>query len=300
MLVHNYFNLNTIDQVKQVEETELKGLFNATKTPQGFWLSDHFKHFVLMNNDKLTGKASNIKSIENIRTMIKGAPIERNPNVLKTILTQVELLLSEFLIVQKSNKSSDKKTTSLWSTIKAVFGGDNNEWKVRHKQQVKVKLEVKPLNIQTMNTLWFMCPIEPLPNNVTLSTDLKFNYDGSVYVDFSSQFIPDLNIVSLNNKGDISINIECPSCKDVTVEQQSMTSILVQGEKVAEPSGEPYFNTRRTGNFEVELSLNGLETGLIPNILSLKKQISDGIIRITIPAQKINNKLDKDKHDEEL
>jgi HSP20 family molecular chaperone IbpA len=147
---------------------------------------------------------------------------------------------------------------------------------------------VRQVDVEPMKSLWFICPTEPLPNNIILSNDLRFNHDGSVYIDFSSQFVPDLNIIRLNDKGDVGIRIECPSCQHITVTQQGMTSILVRGEKIAELTEKQYLNTRRVGKFEVEISLNELDKDLILNIGAMKTDFTDGVYRITIPNYKNN------------
>ncbi len=292
MIVHNYFNLQTVAEVEQVVETELKQLFNATKHPKGYWLSDNFKHFVLANNNGAEGEAYNKKTIENIRIMIQGANAERNPDVLKRITKEVELLLSKVLVEQKPNTLSIRKDDSekpqswLSRVIRAVVGSQDKELKVSNKQQVQVKLEVRQVDVGPMKSLWFICPTEPLPNNIILSNDLRFNHDGSVFIDFSSQFVPDLNIIHLNDKGDVGIRIECPSCQDVTVTRQGMTSILVRGEKNAESTEKQYLDTRRLGKFELEISLDGLDKDLILNIGALETDFTDGVYRITIPNSK--------------
>jgi HSP20 family molecular chaperone IbpA len=292
LIVHNYFNLQTVAEVERVIETELKQLFNAKKNPLGYWLSNNFKHFVIANSNSAAGEAYNKKTIENIQIMIQSANAKRNPDVLKRIIKEVEGLLSKVLVEKKpdtpSNSKDDSQKPQTWLSrvIRTMWGKDKKEVAVSNKQQVKVKLEVKHADVEPMKNLWFICPTEPLPDNIILSNDLRFNHDGSVYIDFSSQFVPDLNIVRLNDKGDVGIHIECPSCQQVTVTQQGMTSILVRGEKIAEPQEKHYLNTRRVGKFEVEISLDGLEKDLTLNIGSLKTDFTDGILRITIPNNK--------------
>jgi HSP20 family molecular chaperone IbpA len=201
-------------------------------------------------------------------------------------------LLTKVLVEQKPDTPSNNKGDSLkpqtWlnSAIRAIWGRRNEEPIVSRKLQVEVKLKVAQIDIKNMKPLWFICPTEPLPNNIILSNDLGFNHDGSVYIDFSSTFVPDMNIIRLNDKGDIGIRIECPSCQNVTVARKGMTSILVRGEKLAESAEKQYLNTRRVGEFEMEISLDGLEEGLILNIGAMKTGFIDGVFQITVPSEK--------------
>jgi HSP20 family molecular chaperone IbpA len=167
--------------------------------------------------------------------------------------------------------------------------------KLSNKQQVQIELELKNVTVPSMEPLWFICPKHELPDTVTLSKNLGFNQDGSVYVDFSSQFVPNINIVRLNDNGDVSIRIECPSCVGVTANQQGMTSILIQGEKIDEPFQKQYLNTRRVGKFEMEISLDGLEKGLVLSISEMKTVFADGVITITVPSNKSKKKIMADE-----
>lgn len=294
MLVHNYFNLKTVAEIEKVEESELKKIFNAKKNHQGFWLSKNFKHFIIANSDSPAGQAYNSRSIENIRTMIKGANAALNPNVLSTIVKEIELLLGKVLVEKQSENARDnlQNQKSILRTVAAWFGRDSKEeLKLFNKQQVYIELEVKNVTVQSMEPLWFICPKQLLSNNVTLSNDLRFNHDGSVYVDFSSQFVPDLNIIRLNDDGDVGIYIECPTCVHVSAKRHGMTSILVEGEKLHEASEREYLNTRRIGKFEIEISLDGLEKGLILDIGDMEITFNDhSLIKIIVPSDKKGKK----------
>ncbi|CAF1466437.1 unnamed protein product [Rotaria magnacalcarata] len=306
LLIHNYFNLQTIAEVERVEQSELQQLFGAKKNAQGFWLSENFKHFVIAHSNSFAGEAYNNRTIENIRTMIRGANAASSPDVLSTILKEIELLLGKVLIDQPPEKPANEKHTpenpknivqQVVSDVVAWWGRDSKEQlKVYNKQQVQVELELKNVTVAAMDTLWFICPKRVLSNTVTLSKNLGFNQDGSIYVDFSSQFVPDISIVPLNDNGGVSIHIECPSCVHVTADQQGMSSILVQGEKSSELSQEPYLNTRRMGKFQVEISLEGLEKGLVLNISGMKTEVADGLVTINIPrATRGKKKIEPDE-----
>ena len=296
LIVHNYFNLHTIEEVQRVEETELKELFDAKKNPQGFWSSKNFKHFVIAHSESPAGKAYNARAIENIRTMIKGAHAVGTHDVLNKIVNEVESLLSKVLVEELPDKFSDEKIISSDSNnylnrvanyIAAVWhGGSRNELKVSNKQQVEIELEVKSFDIQPVGLLWFICPKHSLSNNITLSKNLAFNQDGSVYVDFSSQFVPNINIVRVNDHGDVRVRLECPLCKEVTASREGMTSILIQGEKTIEPYQVAYLNTRRVGRFEMKIKLDGLEKNLVLNIADMKTEFIDGVVTIHIPSDK--------------
>ncbi|CAM4825343.1 unnamed protein product [Rotaria magnacalcarata] len=306
LLIHNYFNLQTIAEVERVEQSELQQLFGAKKNAQGFLLSENFKHFVIAHSNSFAGEAYNNRTIENIRTMIRGANAASSPDVLSTILKEIELLLGKVLIDQPPEKPANEKHTpenpknivqQVVSDVVAWWGRDSKEQlKVYNKQQVQVELELKNVTVAAMDTLWFICPKRVLSNTVTLSKNLGFNQDGSIYVDFSSQFVPDISIVPLNDNGGVSIHIECPSCVHVTADQQGMSSILVQGEKSSELSQEPYLNTRRMGKFQVEISLEGLEKGLVLNISGMKTEVADGLVTINIPrATRGKKKIEPDE-----
>ncbi|CAF3921654.1 unnamed protein product [Rotaria sp. Silwood1] len=109
LIVHNYFNLKTIEEVERVETTELRNIFNAVKQPQGYWLSEYFKHFVLADSDSKAGKHYNQRSIAEIITMIRGAPAAKENDVLKRIIKEIEKLLSKFLIEQSPSISKQRE-----------------------------------------------------------------------------------------------------------------------------------------------------------------------------------------------
>lgn len=296
LIVHNYFNLQTVEQVQRVEETELKELFSAKRNPQGYWLSKNFKHFVIANSESPAGKAYNNRAIENIRTMIKGANAVLIHDVLNKVVQEIQSLLSKVLVEEVPDKSSNNKDASSNSTgfihrvvdyIAAKWSsGTNEELKVSNKQQVQIELEIQNGTVQPVETLWFICPKHSLSNNIILSKNLGFNRDGSVYVDFSSQFVPNVNIVRLNDNGDVAVRIECPLCAHITADRHGMTSILIQGEKNIEPFKKEYLNTRRVGKFEMEIVLDGLENNLILDITDMRTEFIDGVITVHIPSDK--------------
>ena len=298
MIVHNYFNLQTVAEIEKVEEAELKGLFNARKHLQGYWLSKNFKHFVLAHTDSPAGHAYNTRAIENIRTMIKGANAATNPDVLSKIVGEVELLLGKVLVEKEPENIHDasQEQRSIFSVFALFQSGRKGKLEVFNKHQVHVELEVKNVTVQSMEPLWFICPKQLLSDNVSLSNELRFNQDGSIYVDFSSQFVPDFNIFRLNEDGDVGIHIECPTCVRISAKRKTMTSIIVQGEKLNEPSKKQYLNTRRIGKFEIEISLEKLEEGLILNIGDMETTFNDdGLIKLVVPSDKKGKKnVDKD------
>lgn len=274
----------------------MKELFKAKKNPQGFWLSEHFKHFVIAHSESPAGKAYNSRSIENIRIMINGAYAVRIHDVLSKVVNEIELLLSKVLVEELPEKSSNDKDAS--SDPTSIFGrfknyiranwrsGASDDLKIFNKQQVEVELEVKNVATKPVENVWFIFPKNALPTNITLSKNLGFNQDGSVYVDFSSQFVPNINIARLNDNRDVVIRIECPLCVHVTANRHGMTSILIQGEKNLEPFKKEYFNTRRVGKFEMEVALDGLEKSLVLNIGEMRTEFTDGIITVHIPSDK--------------
>jgi hypothetical protein len=100
--------------------------------------------------------------------------------------------------------------------------------------------------------------------------------------------VPNINIVRLNDDGDVSIRIECPSCTYVTANRKGMTSILIQGEKVDKTFQKQYLNNRRMGKFEMEISLDGLEKDLVLNIGDMTTVFADGVATINVPSHKSN------------
>ncbi|CAF1342829.1 unnamed protein product [Adineta steineri] len=296
LIVHNYFNLNTAEQIQSVEQTELKKMFSAKQNEKDYWVSKNYKHFVFANNNSPFGKAFNKKSIENIRTMISGAHGATNPDVLQKIIQETQNLLRTVLIEEELNNTtanSDKtqKNKGWFSYVVAAafWRSDSKEFHVENKRQVQIELELKNVTFEPKITLWFICPKANLSKNIVLSKNLRFHEDGSVYVDFSSQFVPQFDIIRRNKEGDVVIRLECPLCSNVTVRRKGMTSILIVGEKSRGEIENEYFNTRRIGKFEVEVSLDKLNNShnvnnnLILDLKSMQKSNLDGVIQITIP-----------------
>ncbi|UJR18122.1 hypothetical protein I4U23_005022 [Adineta vaga] len=218
LLVHNYFNLHTIDEVEKTENHELVKLFGARKQPQGFWLSDKFKHFVIACVDSVAGKKYNDLAIEQIRSMIRGANAAKNSDILNTIIRKIEILLSKVLVEESPVKSYNGIKDSQQSFLKSLASGilakisSNREKpiKVMPQRHVNVQLEVQELSLDKEQLLWFICPRSTLAANITLSKNLKFAEDGSVRVDYSSHFVSGVKVFQFEN-GNIQIEVECPS-----------------------------------------------------------------------------------------
>lgn len=293
LIVHNYFNLKTVDEVQSVEENELKILFNAVKQPQGYWLSENFKHFVLASSDSKAGKQYNAKTIEQINIMIRGSQASTEVDVLSRILREIEKLLSKFLIEQSmtavSLKPEEKfgENTSEHGYVAAVISQDHNQQhriELTDKRNIHIKLKIEELLLSESKLLYFICPETSLSDTVILSNNLKFNEDGSVYIDYSSQFIPDMQVSTMNAKGDIIIKIECPSCTPKFVVSIRKRSIIVQAEKIKDVALKDYFNTRRTGKFEVEIPIGKLDEDRFFDYRSVKQRFENGVIIVTISA----------------
>ncbi|CAF4019165.1 unnamed protein product, partial [Rotaria sp. Silwood1] len=261
LIVHNYFNLKTIEEVERVETTELRNIFNAVKQPQGYWLSEYFKHFVLADSDSKAGKHYNQRSIAEIITMIRGAPAAKENDVLKRIIKEIEKLLSKFLIEQSPSISKQREPieeTAVGYVAAKIELDHNKQHKIQltDKRQINIDLEIKELILDKSQPWYFICSREPLGNNVILSKNLKFNEDGSIYIDYSSQFIPDMQVAIINQNGDVSIKIECPSCSPNFTAFAKKGTITVQGEKIPDATLKDYVNTRRTGKFEVQIPIS--------------------------------------------
>ena len=270
----------------------METLFSAVKQPQGYWLSENFKHFVLANADSEGGQKYNEKTIVQIRAMIKGANADAKNDVLGTIISKTEKLLSKVLIEHPSGdsketvKESAPEYLSWFQTIKAYISPNPHQRvKLSPENPVNVKLTVESLAMDKGQTLWFICPKTPLASNVSLSRNLKFAPDGSVYVDYSSQFVPNLRVVRLTN-GDIQIGVECPSCgKSYTISTRGQ-SVVVRGEKTnAKVDGNhEYFSTNRLGQFEIEVPIGTLEKNYVYDIrkTAIEHVYENGVIILTV------------------
>lgn len=287
LIVHNYFNLKTVEEVQRVEEDELKRIFNAVKQPQGYWLSENYKHFVIASSDSKAGKHYNKQTIEQINTMIRGSQASPEKDVLSRILREIEKLLSKFLIEPSITAVSlQTNEEHEGGYVAAVIGRDHNKQhriELTDKRSINIKLKVEELLLGEAK-LYFICPETPLSNTVRLSKNLKFNEDGSVYIDYSSQFIPDMQVSTVNAKGDIVIKIECPSCTPKFTVGTRKMSIVIQAEKTQDATINDYINTRRTGKFEIEIPVGKLDEDKVFDLRSIKQRFENGVIIITVPA----------------
>ncbi|CAF4669710.1 unnamed protein product [Rotaria sp. Silwood2] len=288
LILHNYFNLKAIEEVERVETAELKNVFNAVKQPQGYWLSEYFKHFVLADSNSKAGKHYNQKSIAEILKMIQGAPAAKEKDVLTRIIKEIEQLLNKFLI-EKSPSISKQQEPNNETAVGYVAAKIELDYNKQHKiqltdkRQINVSFEIKELVLDKLNSWYFICSREPLRNDVILSKNLKFNEDGSIYIDYSSQFIPDMQVAIINQDEDVGIKIECPSCSSNFTVRVRQGSIIVQAEKISDMTLKDYVNTRRTGKFEVQIPISKLDEDKVYDFPSLKKEFSNGVIIITIP-----------------
>lgn len=291
LVVHNYFNLKTVAEVQQVEESELKRVFNAEKQPQGYWISEHFKHFVIACSDTKAGKHYNQPTIEQINTMIRGSSAAQEKDVLDKIIREIEKLLSKFLIEQTPTAPLKDEHAENGDNpggyVAAIIGRDHNKQhriELTDKRQINVKLRTEELILGDAASFFFICSETSLSDTVVLSKNLKFNEDGSVYIDYSSQFIPEIQVSLANTRGDLVIRIECPSCtRNYTVHARRGT-IIVQAEKIQDELLKDYINTRRTGKFEVEVPVGKLDEGRLYDPRSIEHTFDDGVIRINLKA----------------
>ena len=296
LIVHNYFNLQNRTQVEKTEQYELIKLFGARKQPQGFWLSENFKHFIIANSNSEAGQFYNDRSIEQIRTMIKGANAAKHNDVLNAIIQQIELLLGKVLVEEYPSTDYDDVKTANQSTIFAkayefatnLFASNHeNRLHVSNKRQIKVELELKQLQINAENTLWFICPKQTLANNIKFSKNLKFAEDGSVHIDYSSQFVPDVHIYRHKGSRDIQIRIECPSCGNSYNVTGRGASIVIQGEKMSENIAidKDYLNTNRIGKFEIEVPIGNWEPDSAYDLRksAIQHVYENGVISVTVP-----------------
>ncbi len=295
LIVHNYFNLLTRTEVEKTENAELIKLFGARKQPQGFWISKHFKHFIIANSNSEAGQFYNNKSIEQIRTMIKGANAAKHNDVLNAIIQQIELLLGQVLVEEYPSTDYDDVKKVNHSTLFAkayefatnLFASNHeNRLHVSNKRQIKVELELKQFEINSLDALWFICPKETLANNIKFSKNLKFAEDGSIRIDYSSQFVPDVHIFRVKGSRDIQIHIECPSCGNSYNVTGHGASIIIQGEKMFENIAidKDYLSTSRIGKFEIEVPIGRWEPDSAYDFRknAIERAYENGIIIITV------------------
>ena len=317
LIVHNYFNLQTLQEIESVEEAELKGLFRAEKQPQGYWLSEYFKHFVFADDKSEDGSFYNQRSVQHVRNMIKGSSNAQEKDVLRKILNETEKILSKFLIeepfaafsgAQKADSSSSTGNEGLrgkisdWISGKADEEPNQKSWNERnwvsivlgssgsvsynYKQLINVELEVRQLSMNNrVQPIYFIAPKKPLADNVILSKNLRFQEDGSIYLDFSSSdYIPDMQTATINERGDLQIKIECPSCSPNFQIQPRGSSITIRAVKdLREAPVKTYFNTRRSGYFEVTIPVGQYDPEHTFDFSKIQKKFENGIIIVTIP-----------------
>jgi HSP20 family molecular chaperone IbpA len=275
------------------EKYELEKLFGARKQPQGFWLSDHFKHFVVAYVDSEAGRKYNDRSIEQIRTMIKGSNAAKHSDILSTIIGKIEILLGKVLVEEapvKTNfsvkNSGQGYLGSLASGIIAMISSNREKpIEVLPQRRVNVQLEVQQLNIDKGQPLWFICPKSPLAENIALSKNLKFAEDGSVHVDYSSHFIPAVKVFRFED-GNIQIAVECPSCENSYTVTTQGGSVIIRGEKPISTlkDSEVYLNTHRAGQFKIEVPITSMEKNYVYDIRkkAIKNLYQNGVIVLTI------------------
>ena len=231
--------------------------------------------------------------------MIKGANAANHTNVLDAILEQIEILLNRVLVEVKSSKaeqdSNDEAAAGLASRLvgllsrpiiaRVASSTQGTRLNLAHKNHVNVKLEVKELQMEMNQSLWFICSRETLGDNIELSRNLKFADDGSVNVDFSSQFIPNMMIRQMPN-GNIEIAIECPTCYETYNVTVRGTSIYIQGEKaISDADGSRnMLNTRLVGKFDIEVPVGKMETSHAYDFRkdALKTSYENGVITIIV------------------
>lgn len=221
--------------------------------------------------------------------MIKASNAMQVDNVLEHIMYQIELLLKKFL-EEKPLHQNENTHENLFPSVptKLTAKPDNQqEVEVTRKIQVDIELEIKQLSVEELGLepLWFICPKKPLFENVTLSKNLKFNEDGSVYIDYSSQFIPDIHIGEANDYGDIKLVIECPSCETSSIKVNLRGStLIIQGEKLNNKMTKEYLNTRRNGIFELEVPVGRLNDDKTFDYQKIKTDFQNGVITIIVPV----------------
>jgi hypothetical protein len=286
LIVHNWFNLKTRKEIETVENTELHGLFRARKQPQGYWLSKDFKHFVFADDTSGDGKVQNSHSVEHIHDMIKGSSVGKDNNILRKIINETEKVLSKFLIRQPSSSGTNKRTDSSVNSVKGRIS-TSGTIDYQYKHEIKVELDIKPLTIgKQIQPIYFLVPKKELEKDVTLSQNLRFNYDGSISMDYSSSsFIPDMRIATINEKGDVQIKIECLSCSPDYKVILRGTSLTIQAEKLVDDvTVKDHINTLRSGRFEVTVPIAQLDQDRSFDFTKIEKKFENGIIIITIPV----------------
>ena len=286
-----------MNEVEKVTKDELAGSFGAIKQHEGHWLSEDFKHFVVANTESDAGRFYNSRAIDQLLTMIKGSNAMQVDNVLEHIMYQIQGLLKKYLEKTTNNNidtdNNNEPSIEIGTTLPENL--DNpKELQVSRKGLIQVELELKHLSVEglSLEPLWFIVPKSQLSDDVTLSKDLKFSEDGSVYIDYSSQFIPDVHIGQINELGDIQVFIECPSCSKSSVKFTVRgTKVIVQGEKFNTIMQKDYLNTRRAGKFELEVPVSKLDDERTFDFRKIELNFSDGIIGINIPVIRSNIQL---------
>ncbi|CAF1486724.1 unnamed protein product [Didymodactylos carnosus] len=196
-------------------------------------LSNHFKHFILANDNSKTGKHYNKKTIDRLQIMIGGAlPEGKEKDLLAKIMVEIEKLLAIFLTEKKPERKNVLETifsSMVRGTLKWINGRPETD--LAYKKQVRVELEAKPVSFDQLKTIYFICPKEPIPEGA-MSQNLRFNHDESVYIDFSSHFVPDMTILNEKSSGDLVLRIECPACSPKYSAKPTENGLMIiQGEK---------------------------------------------------------------------
>ena len=286
-----------MNEVEKVTKDELAGLFGAIKQHEGHWLSEDFKHFVLANTESDAGKFYNSRTIDQLLTMIKGSNAMQVDNVLEHIVYQIQELLKKYLEETTNNKvdtdNNNEPSIGIATTLPENL--DNpKELQVSRKGLIQLELQLQHLLDEELSRdpMWFILPKSQLSANITLSKELKFSEDGSVYIDYSSQFIPDVHIAQINELGDIQVLIECPSCSKSSIKVAIRgTKVIVQGKKFNTIMQKDYLNTRRAGKFELEVPVHKLDDERTFDFRKIEHNFSDGIIGIHIPVMRSNIQL---------
>jgi HSP20 family molecular chaperone IbpA len=282
-----------MDEVQKVADYELGSIFDATKTPQGYWMSDNYKHFILINNDCDAGKKHNDRTINLMHTMIDGSCAVLVDNVLERIVTQIQQLLQMYLeekpMEDKNVKSKQQSCNTVQKTTVSKISDTQHGLEVSRKCTVEVKLEIKqqPSSEQGVEILWSICLKNALPDNIILSRNVKFNEDGSVYIDYGSQLIPDVHIGQLNEQGDMQVLVDCPACSAASIVVHIRgTTLVIHGEKQHNIFLKDYLNTRHVGKFEIEVPVAKLDENKTFDFSKVKKKYENGVIAIIIPVVK--------------
>ncbi|CAF3986111.1 unnamed protein product [Rotaria magnacalcarata] len=235
VLVHNYFNLSSTIHAEKVVEYELQGIFGARKCSDGYWMSDNFKHFVLINNNTDEGNQYNENSIEQLRAVIKGSSVQATEDVLKATIDSIQYQLNLIVEQTSSETGSDETapTNDACATGAAKVKVSKNDYEIIRTAPIQLELEIKQVTVDSTERQpkWIICTKSPIPANIKLSKNLKFKDDGSVSVDHSSVYVPNFQISRLED-GDMEILVECPEALLPTINHTVRGhTIIIEAEK---------------------------------------------------------------------